>query len=108
MAQISLCIISSLEDVAHAKALIETLRSHVDEVCLTVTDKSFDEEIPGVKVSTYKWDDNFANARNFNFLQATGEWVLWLDADDTLEHPELLRDLIKEAELRKIEGYFFL
>lgn len=47
--------------------------------------------------SFYRWDKNFANARNFNFKQVPKEYdyILWLDADDVLSNAELLRDTIE-------------
>lgn len=40
------------------------------------------------------WDhvDSFAAARNQAFKQATGEWLVWCDCDDTMEHAEKLRE----------------
>ena len=38
----------------------------------------------GAKVYDYPWDDSFSNARNESLKYATGRFVFWLDADDTL------------------------
>jgi len=38
----------------------------------------------GAKVSSFEWIDDFAAARNASFDQCTGEWILWLDADDRI------------------------
>lgn len=40
------------------------------------------------------WDhvDSFAAARNQAFKQATGDWLVWCDCDDTMEHAEKLRE----------------
>jgi len=39
------------------------------------------------------WTDSFAEARNFSLSKCTGDWVLWLDADDrvTPESAALIR-----------------
>lgn len=110
--RLSLCLISSLGDLEASRKLIASLKPYVDEVCLTIThnndvveDYSVIEE-DGVKVSTFKWIDDFSAARKFNFEQATGDWILWLDADDTLENPENLKDLIKSAEDKKVSHIF--
>lgn len=31
---------------------------------------------------SFPWNDSFAEARNFALSKCTGDWVLWLDADD--------------------------
>ncbi|MDX6221304.1 MAG: hypothetical protein QOD91_358 [Frankiales bacterium] len=36
----------------------------------------------GATVVDFDWVDDFAAARNFAFDQCTGEWIIWLDADD--------------------------
>lgn len=38
----------------------------------------------GAKVFDMVWPDSFAGARNESLKHATGDWVCWLDADDTL------------------------
>jgi|GEM_PF-6663757 len=39
----------------------------------------------GWPVYTYKWTNDFSQARNYALSLATRPWVLWLDADDRLE-----------------------
>lgn len=103
---LSLCLITSESDLENAKRVISELKKYVNEVCLTITTENEPPKIPGVKVSTFKWIDDFAAARNFNFSQATSDWILWLDADDSLEgNLELLR-MINEADSKLIEGFF--
>ena len=43
---------------------------------------------------------NFADARNESFSKATGDWILWLDADD---HPKGLKTLRKTLESTKAD-----
>ena len=38
----------------------------------------------GAKVFEFTWINDFAAARNFSFAQCTGEWIIWLDADDVV------------------------
>ncbi len=36
------------------------------------------------KIFEFEWCDDFAAARNFSFSKATGDLVMWLDADDVI------------------------
>ncbi len=47
-------------------------------VAATYTDKIFD----------FKWTNDFSAARNFSFSKATGDFIMWLDADDVLEEKD--------------------
>lgn len=48
----------------------------------------------GAKVVNHAWRDDFSQARNAALAHVTGEWVLWLDAGETL-------DAASAAELRQ-------
>ncbi len=50
------------------------------------------------KVSHFTWTNNFADARNFNFAQATGEYIMWLDADDCLKNGHLIKETVEEMK----------
>ena len=63
-------------------------------------------EAAGAKVFFFEWCDDFSAARNVSLSHATGDWLLWMDADDTLP-PECgakLHDLVRLAEDR-VTGY---
>lgn len=36
----------------------------------------------GARVFDYKWNDNFADARNYAISKAKGRWIIFLDADE--------------------------
>ena len=57
------------------------------EICRDFTDKIFD----------FEWTDDFSAARNFSFSKATGDYLMWLDADDVVssENIGLLKELKK-------------
>lgn len=107
---LSLCLITSVGDLEKSKSLIESMKPFVDEVCLTITKNPGDSTeytTPNdVKISYFDWIDDFAAARNFNFSQATSDWILWLDADDTLRNPQNLKNLIASAEEKKVSHIF--
>ena len=39
----------------------------------------------GAKVIDFTWVDDFAAARNESLKHATGQWIMWLDADERLD-----------------------
>lgn len=87
---------------------LASVSSHVDEICVTITgsNKKVEEiaEQYKAKVSHFEWVDDFAAARNFNFEQCTGDWILWLDADDILWGGEHIKKLIALADEHDING----
>ena len=52
------------------------------------------------KIFYYKWNDNFAEARNYALSQASGNWILSIDADEWLFENgiERIRKAIKIAD----------
>jgi len=50
----------------------------------------------GAKVFDFPWSDNFAAARNECLKHATGDWILWLDADEFFD----------EANRQKLRALF--
>jgi len=102
--KLSLCLVVK-PDNNEAKLLDRCLNSvanYVDEICITVSGKN--KEIERVaekykaKVSFFKWNNNFADIRNYNFSQATGDYILWLDVDDVLEGGKFLKKIIENME----------
>ena len=53
----------------------------------------------GARVVEFPWIDDFAAARNFAFSQATGEYLMWLDADDVFAPEERDKLLALKATL---------
>ena len=60
----------------------------------------------GLKIHFFPWCDDFSAARNVSLSHATGDWLLWMDADDTIlpECGKRLRDLVMMAE-DKVTGF---
>lgn len=109
---LSLCMIVAPKngEAKRLKRALESVGRYVDEICITVTGENKNVERVaekyGAKVSQFTWVDDFAKARTFNFSQATGRWILWLDADDVLEKPEQLHNLVKFGDQNKIDGFY--
>lgn len=85
--RLSVCIIARDEEAVLARCL-ESVRAAADEIVVVDTG-STDRTVEiarafGARLGTFAWCDDFAAARNAALDLATGEWVLWLDADDYL------------------------
>lgn len=42
----------------------------------------------GARIYPYQWSNNFSEARNYGLSYATGDWILWLDADEELDETD--------------------
>lgn len=51
----------------------------------------------GARVEHFEWIHDFAAARNYSFDAVTGDWIIWLDADDRVV-PEV-RAALREAKV---------
>ena len=98
---ISACYIVRNEEKNLSQSL-ESITGQVDEI-IVVDTGSTDETISiakkwGAKVLSIKWQDDFATARNAALAQATGEWILFLDADEyfSAETAANLRNVVQE------------
>ena len=71
---------------------LASLAGHVDEIVVVDTgSKDRTLEIAGAygaRVFSIPWPDYFSAARNVSVEHATGDWILWIDADDRLRVPK--------------------
>lgn len=71
---------------------LDSVRDIVDEIIIVDTgSKDRTKEIVSKytnKIFDFKWEEDFAKARNFSFSKATKDYILWLDADDVIEKEE--------------------
>jgi GT2 family glycosyltransferase/tetratricopeptide (TPR) repeat protein len=83
--RISACLIVKDEEDNLPRCL-ESLKGVADELVVGDTgsgDSSVQvAESFGAKVVRVPWEDHFAKARNAALEHCTGDWVLWLDADE--------------------------
>jgi tetratricopeptide (TPR) repeat protein len=84
---ISLCMIVKDEEAMIGRCL-EAARDAVDEIVVVdtgSTDRTVEiAESHGARVLHHAWDGDFSAARNVSFEAATGDWVMYLDADEVL------------------------
>ena len=85
---ITLCMIVK-DEADFISACLESVKGLVSEIIIIDTG-STDQTIElcknhGAKLFPYKWKNDFADARNYGLSFATGDWILWLDADETLD-----------------------
>ncbi|UIO42436.1 glycosyltransferase [Brevibacillus brevis] len=101
--KISLCMIVKNEEECLHKCM-ESVKDLVDEMIIVDTG-STDNTVEicksfGAVVHSYEWQDNFAEARNFGLEKATGDWILWMDADEEMnkEDSKNLKELLRGQE----------
>ncbi len=85
---------------------LESVKTIIDELIVVDTGSTDATrkvaEAYGAKMYEFTWRDDFAAARNYSFSKATGDYILWLDADDVLpareakKLPALYKKLEKE------------
>ncbi len=88
---------------------LNSVKSIADEIIIVdtgSTDKT--KEIAkkfNAKVYDFKWNNDFSKARNFSIRKAAKSWILVLDADETINKKDLIKDNPKN---NKIMGYSFV
>lgn len=84
----SLCMIVKNEEKTLARCL-DSVKGVFDEIIIVDTGSSDKtKEVAHTytdKIYDFKWCDDFSAARNFSFSKASGDYIMWLDADDVLD-----------------------
>tara|TARA_B100000959_G_scaffold201361_1_gene210748 strand:- start:1752 stop:3113 length:1362 start_codon:yes stop_codon:yes gene_type:complete len=105
---ISLCMIVRDEENS-LKFCLNSVKNIVDQMVIVDTG-SKDKTIQiaknlGADVHQFQWSDSFAEARNESIKYADGDWILWMDADETLD-PSSIAEL-KKITQDKNKDYFY-
>lgn len=102
--KLSLCMIVKDEE-RFIEGCLNSIKDVVDEIIIVDTG-SVDETKKisgkfGAQIYEYDWKDDFAAARNYGLERATGDWILWLDADEELDAGDRykLRDILYMDDL---------
>lgn len=106
--RLSLCIIAKNEE-AQISRCITSARDFVDEIVVVDTG-STDNTVSlarslGAKIRETDWQDDFSQARNESLDQAGGDWILFLDCDETVT-PDTGHCLKKVIQDEKYDGYW--
>lgn len=105
---ISLCIIAKNEE-HNIKKCIESVKELVKEIIVVDTGSEdntvgISKEL-GAKVYYYKWNKDFAAARNYALKKVKSDWILFLDADEYMseESKKYIKKVILEADSLKCD-----
>lgn len=106
--KISACVIVKNEEKNIARWL-DNMRQIADEI-IVVDTGSTDSTLDilrkvGVKPYHFAWCNDFAAAKNYAIQQATGDWIVFLDADEYFDEPSLKcfrREVAKYHRNKKI------
>jgi glycosyltransferase involved in cell wall biosynthesis len=90
--KISLCMI--VKNEAHTiERAIRSVKPIVNQIIVVDTGSKDDTpaiaESLGAELYNYTWNDNFSEARNFSLQHATMDWILVLDADESIAYRDL-------------------
>jgi glycosyltransferase involved in cell wall biosynthesis len=105
--RLSLCMIVRDEE-RFLDGCLNSVKDVVDEMIIVDTGSTDStKEICqkyGVKIYEYEWKDDFAAARNYGLERATGDWILWLDADEEMDTRDRyrLRDIMYMDDLELV------
>jgi GT2 family glycosyltransferase/2-polyprenyl-3-methyl-5-hydroxy-6-metoxy-1,4-benzoquinol methylase len=85
--RLSLCMIVR-DNEQTIRPCLESIRPWVDEMIVVDTGSTdatprICEEL-GARVYHWAWRDDFSAARNESLKYARGEWIFWMDSDDTM------------------------
>jgi predicted O-linked N-acetylglucosamine transferase (SPINDLY family)/glycosyltransferase involved in cell wall biosynthesis len=80
---------------------IVSLQAAVDELIVVDTGSTDQTKTIatayGAQVYDFPWQDNFSVPRNFALEQAVGDWIIFLDADESFIHPTAVRSAVELA-----------
>ena len=110
MVSISVCMVVKDEE-ENLERCLESVKDIADEIVIVDTgsgDRTKDIARRYTNnVFDFKWVNDFSRARNFSLSKAVGEWVFFLDADETVSERDI--PAIKQlARNRHFDGFSFV
>jgi len=102
---VSLCMIVKNEK-SHLARCLRSAKPVVDEIIVADTGSSDETKdialVFGAQVYDFPWVDDFSEARNYSLSKASGNWILVLDADETISEKdyEKFREFLETSQSR--------
>lgn len=95
---------------------VESFIDYVDQVVIAIDPTTTDRTVSIIEtlVGDYQWKpfivvegkealkDGFGEARNVTLEHATGDWILWLDADEEVQQPWNLWKYLRPSQINAI------
>ena len=99
--KLSVCLIVKNEERVLGRCL--SCASRISDELIIVDTGSTDHSVEIAKQFTphvflHPWQNSFAEARNFSYSKATGDYIMWLDADDVISDENIARLNALKAE----------
>ncbi len=93
----------------HLERCLQSIQGGVDEIIVVdtgSTDKTVEiAESFGATIGHFEWCNDFSAARNYSLGLATGDWALWIDADEAVT-PESWNPIYEAVVRPHFGGYF--
>jgi glycosyltransferase involved in cell wall biosynthesis len=107
MANITLSMIVKNEE-KYLQDCLESVKDLVNEIVIVDTG-STDRTIEiakqyNTKVYNFEWINDFSAARNFALSKSTGDWILYMDADERLD-PDSKAEILRRTEKSRKIGF---
>ena len=101
-ASISACAIMKNE-ISHVEAWLDNVRVFAQEIIVVDTGSTdgtneFLAKQPNVKLINYEWQHDFAQAKNVALQEATGDWLVFTDADECFYHPKNIIEYLRQLD----------
>lgn len=97
---ISACAIMKNE-INHVEAWLDNVRVFAQEIIVVDTGSTdgtneFLSKQVDVKVINYEWQNDFSKAKNVALQEATGDWLVFTDADECFYQPENIIEYLRQ------------
>lgn len=109
---VSACAIMKNE-ISHVEAWLDNVRVFAQEIIVVDTGSTdgtneFLTKQPDVKLINYEWQHDFAQAKNMALQEATGDWLVFTDADECFYQPQNIIEYLEQLDKKStsIEAIF--